>query len=1575
MDDSLAGTRLRPIIRVFVSSTFSDLKLERDALQQRVFLKLEQRCQEAGFQFQAIDLRWGVSIEAGLDHRTMRICFEELRRSQEISPQPNFLILLGDRYGWRPLPEEISASDFRSLTEAAELLNESSAMASVPATERCDAAATSTVELLHRWYRLDKNALTPTWFLQPRHPPKPGDPDGRDYTTAQAWGEVERTLRQIIQRAFPASGLKDRFATPHSADQPPPSVVRFQASATEQEIWAGAFSVPNASQHVLAFFREIDPPRNISNAEQLKDYFDVASGAIDTHPRDAQRELKAEIKRRLGGNSVELPRARLSSRQDNTVAGRHGRHMPQQNDTVRVSIDHIDELCREVERRLTELIDREVEQYWCETPPPDAVSRTLRESADTESMPADHKQDAAARRAARELEIERDEHLRFGLERGPKETFVGRQDQLDRILEHVSGDSRWPLVIHGTSGCGKTALLARAAQQVAELPICRDHPPIVRFIGVTPQSSELRSLLTSLCQELRQRFATLPVGGPFPTEIRELIEEFRKHLFTESATARQPVILFLDALDQLSEADDGRQLLWIPSAPLPGHVKLVVSCLSDRGELQDGVESLLPERSAGSSGQPASGPCSPPSYLNPYFVLRSRTEIPADNWRCLNALSHDEAQRLLFEVWLRSVGRTVDPDQRRHIDERLSSSESEACRQPLYLKLLFEEVRLWRAWAEPNEQTSDRLSSPRVTYTSGDSVPALLEQLFERLRRPENHGDLLIERALGYIAAARRGLSETEILEVLFADPDYKQHLVNTSQDNKHTLPEEPPRIPIATWSRLHSDLAPYLSLRAAPGGNVLTMHHREIAEWVAARFVDLKGPTPQSNWRPHERLVEYFFKRGELSDRVLDEYPWQLAEAEDWTRLRDTLTNIAWFTMLVPEHTYQLLSYWLQLQPHFDLAASYLEAFERLSERDPARLMRGMMAHRFAHFLRTAGRLPEAATLMDRSLGDLERIFGRSHPNVMAALNNAAGLYRDVGRLDEAEELYRELIRRYVDVDDTNCQGYFERLDNLGVLLASRGKIAEAVELQEAARAGLARLLGESHLDAVQADSNLAMSLQKSGDLQGAELILRRVVDELRHAVGDEHPRTLIARDNLGLVLIGRRKWEEAEGLLAGNLDRFRRSLGESHPDTLHCCSLYGEVLLQTNKVLEAEQLLTTALNNARQRLGSDDTLALTLENNLAGVLNRQGRTDEAAALFSRVRERLAATLGPDHPTTLGTEHNVKAIARPSSPDSQSADEPSEFAGEEDSQTELAPDEHPIEGISAELIMGMMGAPRELLQPTWTAVDYRCEMAEACLAEDGNSRDGGFKVWLASAVALAAETPAPNTEDDLDIATRCARLFYDWGELVASSRLFEVVTPLAIERFGLEHAVVLSVCSNAAVILGMVGETAKSLTLYDQIYEPARKVFGPDHERTINIEDELARLLRDSGALDRAELLFLRVIEARSRSKGPEDDLTVIAWNRLGTVYALAGRHSDAERIFRQVVEIRERTLGRMNSDTLWSQHCLAESLAAQGKWTEAQSLARSVATTARQVLPANDLDIEMYEQHVETTQQLATT
>ena len=793
MSDTRKHIHQRPVIRVFVSSTFSDMKHERNALETDAFPKLEQLCQRHGFQFQAIDLRWGISTEAGLDHRTMRVCFNELRRAQDISPRPNFLILLGNRYGWRPLPEEISVEEFHILEHAA---------AQIPGSADKSAGA-----VLREWYHEDTNAVPPVYLLQSR---RQDLGDDQDYTHDAVWKQVQAVLWTIINRAIPPEQMQRRFDVAAS-DGPLPAIVRFQASATEQEIWHGALRVPDAREHVLAFFREIENLATFSDPKQIKDFVDVGpSGSVEVALQTEEDRLKAELRQRLGSTNVfrNGGPVRLVEVQDH-----------QGDRTADVTTGHLAQLCTKVVSRLSEIIQGQIEKYWCNTA------------------------QASMDRAARELEIEQREYERFAKERGGEELFVGRQVELRAILDYLGSDSRWPLVIHSASGCGKTALLARASQEVA-----KTRKRIDRFIGVTPRSSDLRSLLSSLCQELRQRN---PLAEVLPTEIDELCNEFSQHL--QAATPEQPLILFLDALDQLADLNNGWLLNWLPPGSLPAHVKLVVSCLSDR-----------------TTGDPAGQP----------YAEFKRRQIPAENFINLDVLSETEARLLLFNRWLPKVGRKVSDDQRARIEQRL---ESPACRQPIFLKLLFEEVQLWHSY--------DPAPVP------GESVPALLGQLFDRLCQPTNHGPLLVNRVLGYLSASRHGLTENEILEILFADPEYRAKLNEVTEQTQHKLPPNAKRIPIALWSKLRFDLAPYLTERAAPGATVLTFYHRQVGEWVRASDLE----SVRINWRPHERLGNYFDRKADpaqdstwktASPRALEELPYHLAQDANVPRWERTVCD-----------------------------------------------------------------------------------------------------------------------------------------------------------------------------------------------------------------------------------------------------------------------------------------------------------------------------------------------------------------------------------------------------------------------------------------------------------------------------------------------------------------------------------------------------------------------------------------------------------------------------------------------------------------------------------------------------------
>src|SRR4051812_17187017 len=126
--------------RLFLSSTFDDLKDERDVLHREVFPRIRELCWRYGASFQVIDLRWGVREEAAADHRTMEICLGEIERCQRTGLRPNFLVLLGDRYGWQPIPARIPATEFNQVSGPLALA----------------------------WYELDENAVPPEFLLKQR---------------------------------------------------------------------------------------------------------------------------------------------------------------------------------------------------------------------------------------------------------------------------------------------------------------------------------------------------------------------------------------------------------------------------------------------------------------------------------------------------------------------------------------------------------------------------------------------------------------------------------------------------------------------------------------------------------------------------------------------------------------------------------------------------------------------------------------------------------------------------------------------------------------------------------------------------------------------------------------------------------------------------------------------------------------------------------------------------------------------------------------------------------------------------------------------------------------------------------------------------------------------------------------------------------------------------------------------------------------------------------------------------------------------------------------------------------------
>jgi len=743
------------IFRVFVSSTFGDLIAERNALQKKTFPELRKYCQQRGARFQAIDLRWGVSQEAALDQQTMNICFQELHRCQELSPKPNFILLLGQRYGWRPLPPQILADEFEEILSAVQDPEDRALLVcqndEIDRQRRQWQPGTDPGGARQGWYRKDLNAVPHEYVLLPRTVNALGNATPEDLEPVRKaeeddWNTLEQGIRRIILDAIDRLGW--------AGDDP--RRAKYVRSATHQEIDHGAFQAQNPQEHVFGYFRDIaDAPSDGSVA-----------AFVDSDPTDINN-LRADIEKLVPGNTRLYTVGSDTDRPPYDLRSTTGGADAQHDDLPFELTDnpYLAALCRQVFFDLRAVIDREIESFQRETG----------------------------------LQREERTHREFAEDRAVH--FVGREDVLRQIYDYVRLDNTAPLVIHSPSGLGKTALMAKAW-----LDLPQDTRSVARFIGATPGSSDLRALLTDLYGALGLE--------EVPSDMNELVRAFRGRLSAseESETEpkqREPVVLFLDALDQFNLTDNARMLYWLPRELAPG-VKLVMSVLETDPEEEndDGRD-------------------------DPFDLAR---RIWPESLVALGRLGNEEGKVLLGD-WLAAAGRTLQEDQRRDVLDNFNQ-----CGNPLYLKLAFEEARRWKSW-EGLPCGSDDVPG------LNDDVTGILEDLFWRLEQDQHHGHTLVSRALGYIGTGKNGLTEDELLDVLSADKDVMKDFFRRS-------PESPlvDRLPVVVWSRLFADVQPYMTRRRADGTIVLDFYHRQVGRAVAQRYLQ-----QDDLLRAHLHLAEYF--------------------------------------------------------------------------------------------------------------------------------------------------------------------------------------------------------------------------------------------------------------------------------------------------------------------------------------------------------------------------------------------------------------------------------------------------------------------------------------------------------------------------------------------------------------------------------------------------------------------------------------------------------------------------------------------------------------------------------------------
>uniref|UniRef100_A0A8C4XB11 NACHT and WD repeat domain containing 1 n=1 Tax=Erpetoichthys calabaricus TaxID=27687 RepID=A0A8C4XB11_ERPCA len=713
--------------------------------------------------------RWGVRDAIIVDHKTTELCLREIKSCQKLSVGPTFTALIGNRYGYRPIPRVIEEKEFEMLLGKL----------------HSDA---DSIKILTKWFWKDENSDPSVYVLQ-----------------------TEAELSQALRTAAAQAETDGDF----TAEQKH----KYFKSVTEWEIENGLMTVKNSEVYAILFLRELSNQSDLEGHCPFPQFVDVKDGGyLDTEAQELLSSLKTKITScfadKLNVHSVQLNKGSI-------------------NPQNKIHARYLELLCNQFISDMKQQILQRIKQ------------NTVDEQWEKLIQEVVHHMSLSANKCA---------------------VFCGRVKLLGNICSRVKENNASihpPIIVHGPSGIGKTATMCKLSQEVHAV-LGEDTVTVLRLLGTSPGSSEVHSLLKSICFQICRVFE-LQLPAPYTTNnYEELVRFFNNSLVAISQKNGSPLVLILDSLDQLSPSNGAHRLHWLPKE-CPPKVHILVSTLE-----------------------------------NPILTTLHDTILDSTSFFQVDQMPHNQGKEVVG-AYMAAAGRRLTAAQKDLILEGFDK-----CGQPLQLKLILDAAKQWASYTP--------MSELKVPTSTQEAVLQLLERL------EEQHGRLLVAHALGSIVISRNGLTEIELRDILSLDDDVLGDIY------QYWLPpnKEIIRLPPLLWTRLRYDMGEYLVERQADGMKVLGLYHRQFTETVEKRYLSkeqrtllhhiladffqgkwsrgekkaISLPSLKINLKPDRKVAAQplWFSENVPNLRKLREMPYHLLNAGRIEELkRDVIGNMDW--------------------------------------------------------------------------------------------------------------------------------------------------------------------------------------------------------------------------------------------------------------------------------------------------------------------------------------------------------------------------------------------------------------------------------------------------------------------------------------------------------------------------------------------------------------------------------------------------------------------------------------------------------------------------------------------------------
>ena len=373
------------------------------------------------------------------------------------------------------------------------------------------------------------------------------------------------------------------------------------------------------------------------------------------------------------------------------------------------------------------------------------------------------------------------------------------------------------------------------------------------------------------------------------------------------------------------------------------------------------------------------------------------------------------------------------------------------CCSPLFLRTVLEELRLFGY--------HEHLDREIRNYLSTTGIEDLFQRVLERLEN--DYSAESTHEMMSLLWASYNGLSESDLAEL-------------TSLT----------RLKLST---MISGLDYHLVRREG----LLTFFHDYLRRAVELRYL----PTMELKREVHIRLADFFEKQtaaleatfslpysAPVPRRIATEIPYQLRQAEQWDRLKDSLAMIPIFIRLYQgESLYQLLGYWRLLGERYDIAEVYRQSIEQYRQHHPPLTDIVDALLKVGDLLQVVGQWKESKHLVRNALDLAEQL--EDSARVATANSALGGLLYLTGAYNEAMECYCEQLAISQAVADR--RGIADAFGHMGDIHDCLGEYASAMECYRKELA-ISEELGDKRGIAIAAE-NIGLVCSNKGNFNDA--------------------------------------------------------------------------------------------------------------------------------------------------------------------------------------------------------------------------------------------------------------------------------------------------------------------------------------------------------------------------------------------------------------------------------------------------------------------------------------------------------